>query len=101
MDGRDIGTVVLPDAELKLFMIADPEIRAKRRFEELKAKGQEVTLEEVLHNVNERDRIDTTRKADPLRQAEDAIVIDNSHLTLEEQFTFAMNQVQKTLEPTV
>ena len=101
MDGRDIGTVVLPDAELKLFMIADPEIRAQRRFDELKAKGQEVTYEEVLQNVNERDRIDTTRATDPLRQADDAIVIDNSHLTLEEQFAFAMNQVQKTVEPTV
>lgn len=98
MDGRDIGTVVLPDAELKLFMTADPEVRAQRRFKELNEKGTEVTFEEVLENVQKRDEIDSSRKTDPLRQAEDAIVIDNTHLTMEEQFTFAINQVNKLVE---
>jgi len=86
MDGRDIGTVVFPNAELKLFMTASAEKRAKRRFEELKEKGEEVSYEEVLENVQTRDHIDTTRKDSPLKKAEDAITIDNSRLNLKEQF---------------
>lgn len=93
MDGRDIGTVVLPDAELKLFMTADPKIRAMRRFEELKSMGVDASLDDVLKNISQRDSIDTTRAHDPLVQAPDAIVVDNSHLTLEEQFQFVMNKV--------
>ncbi|MFM7728641.1 MAG: (d)CMP kinase, partial [Flavobacteriales bacterium] len=91
MDGRDIGTVVLPDAELKLFMTADPAIRAKRRFEELKTMGVDASIEDVLKNISQRDAIDTTRAHDPLVQAPDAIVVDNSHLTVEEQYQFVMN----------
>lgn len=98
MDGRDIGTVVIPDAELKIFMIASPDVRARRRYEELMHKGVSTTLDEVLQNVNERDRIDTTRSNDPLRQAEDAIVLDNTDLTIEEQFLFVMAQIHKTIE---
>lgn len=86
MDGRDIGTVVFKDAELKLFMTSSPETRAQRRYDELIGKGQEVTYEEVLENVVERDRIDTSREDSPLVKAEDAIEIDNSDLTKEEQF---------------
>ncbi len=86
MDGRDIGTVVLPQAELKVFVTADPMVRARRRYDELRGKGDtDITLEQVLANVNERDRIDTTRAESPLRQADDAVVLDNSHLTLKEQ----------------
>jgi cytidylate kinase len=85
MDGRDIGTVVFPDAELKIFVTARPEVRAQRRLAELTAKGESVTLEEVLKNLTKRDLIDTTRKDGPLRQADDAVVIDNSELTVEEQ----------------
>ena len=85
MDGRDIGTVVFPDAELKIFMTADPEIRVKRRFEELCEAGQVVTLDEVKHNLELRDYIDSNREESPLRQAEDAVVLDNSTLTREEQ----------------
>lgn len=86
MDGRDIGTVVFPDAEMKVFVTADAEVRAQRRYDELRGKGDTTTTyEEVLHNVTERDRIDTTRAESPLRQAEDALVLDNSHLTFEEQ----------------
>lgn len=97
MDGRDIGTVVLPDAEVKFFMTAEASVRAERRFKELKASGSEVTFEEVLSNVKSRDQIDSTRAADPLRQAEGAIIIDNSHLTMEEQFVFAMSHVNKVI----
>ncbi len=85
MDGRDIGTVVMPDAELKFFVTASAEVRAERRYKELTAKGDQVNYEEILKNVTERDRIDSTRATDPLRQAEDAILLDNSHLTREEQ----------------
>jgi len=85
MDGRDIGTVVFPKAELKLFLTASPEVRAQRRYEELKEKGQTPNYEDVLRDVNERDYRDTHRDESPLRQAEDAIVVDNSHLTREEQ----------------
>ena len=101
MDGRDIGTVVLPDADIKFFMTADPKIRAQRRFEELRANGTDVTFEEVLENVNKRDTIDTTRDHDPLRQADDAIVVDNSHLTIDEQFTFIIGQINKVIEAPV
>ncbi|PHS07954.1 MAG: cytidylate kinase [Kordia sp.] len=86
MDGRDIGTVVFPNAELKLFMTASDKIRATRRFDELTAKGDAVTYEEVLHNVRERDYIDTHRKNSPLVKASDAIEIDNSNLSIDEQF---------------
>ena len=86
MDGRDIGTVVFPNAELKLFMTASPETRAKRRFDELTAKGDDVTYADVLKNVQERDHIDSTRKDSPLVKASDAVEIDNSHLSIQEQF---------------
>lgn len=87
MDGRDIGTVVFTDAELKIFMTSSPETRAQRRYDELQAKGDVVSFEEVLQNVQERDYIDTHRTDSPLVMAEDAIEIDNSYLTREEQFT--------------
>ncbi|MDD4198365.1 MAG: (d)CMP kinase [Paludibacter sp.] len=85
MDGRDIGTVVFPDAELKIFLTASPEIRAQRRMDELKAKGEKVLYKEVLVNVKERDDRDQNRKESPLKKAADAVVIDNSTLTIEEQ----------------
>ncbi|NHB68404.1 (d)CMP kinase [Perlabentimonas gracilis] len=85
MDGRDIGTVVFPDAELKIFMTADPVIRAKRRLKEMESKGQNATLEEVLENIEQRDHIDRNREVAPLRQANDAIVLDNSNMTVEQQ----------------
>ncbi|MDF9829297.1 (d)CMP kinase [Parabacteroides sp. PF5-6] len=85
MDGRDIGTVVFPDAELKIFVTASPEIRAQRRVDELKAKGQPASYADVLENVLSRDHIDSTREESPLRQADDARVLDNSDMTVEEQ----------------
>lgn len=85
MDGRDIGTVVFPDAELKVFVTASPEVRARRRLEELQAKGEQTTYEEVLANVKKRDYIDSTREESPLRQAPDALVLDNSNMTIPEQ----------------
>lgn len=85
MDGRDIGTVVLPDAELKVFVTASPEVRAQRRFDELKSLGKDVTYDEVYQNVVTRDRIDSTREASPLKQADDAVLLDNSDLTRDEQ----------------
>lgn len=97
MDGRDIGTVVFPQAEVKFFMTARPEVRAQRRYLELKGRGAEVTLEEVLANIARRDLDDTTRAADPLVQAADAIVIDNSELTSQEQFDLAMGEVVKAI----
>ena len=100
MDGRDIGTVVFPDAELKLFMTASPVTRAQRRFDELTAKGDAVQYDEVLENVIQRDHIDTNRKDSPLVKAEDAIEIDNSHLTREEQFDAVLelvSEVTKTI----
>jgi cytidylate kinase len=91
MDGRDIGTVVFPDAELKLFMTASIQIRTERRLTELKSKGiEELDFEDVKYNLHERDRIDSTRKDSPLKQAEDAIVIDNSNLNTEEQLELAL-----------
>ena len=85
MDGRDIGTVVFPDAELKIFVTASAEVRAQRRFDELKGKGMEADYEDILKNVQERDYIDSHREVSPLRQAEDAILLDNSHMTIPEQ----------------
>jgi cytidylate kinase len=93
MDGRDIGTVVFPDAELKIFMTASAATRAQRRFDELQQKGDSVTYEEVLKNVEERDYIDTHREDSPLVMAEDAVEIDNSHLTREEQFEAVLDLV--------
>lgn len=88
MDGRDIGTVVFPHAELKLFLTASPEVRAERRFKELQAKGENPVWEEVLADVNDRDYRDTHRAESPLRQADDAVVVDNSHMTREEQMEY-------------
>lgn len=93
MDGRDIGTVVFPDAELKIFMTADPEIRAQRRYSELMLKGVSVSMDEIRENISSRDHIDQTRKESPLRKAEDAIVLDNSYLTPEQQLQWALQQV--------
>ena len=98
MDGRDIGTVVFPEAELKLFITASAEIRAKRRFDELSAKGELVSFTEILENIQERDRIDSTRKASPLRQADDAFVLDNSYMTPEEQLEWAIAKVEEILQ---
>lgn len=98
MDGRDIGTVVFPEAELKLFVTASAEIRARRRFDELSAKGEAVSYVEILQNVQERDRIDSTREASPLRKAADALVLDNSHMTREEQLAWVTERVNERLE---
>lgn len=95
MDGRDIGTTVFPDADLKIFMTARPEVRARRRYDELTAKGQEANLAEILRNVEERDRQDSTRAVSPLRKADDAIVLDNSDMTREEQFDFVIERVKE------
>ena len=94
MDGRDIGTVVFPDAELKIFVTASPEVRAKRRYDELQAKGQPADYDDILKNVQQRDYIDTHREVSPLRQAEDAIVLDNSHMTIEEQDAWLIDKYQ-------
>lgn len=92
MDGRDIGTCVFPNAELKIFVTASAEIRAQRRYDELNAKGEKVNFEEILHNVQERDRIDMTRAVSPLRKADDALELDNSHLTPEQQKEWLLEQ---------
>jgi len=97
MDGRDIGTVVFPNAELKLFMTASPETRARRRFEELTQKGEDVTFEAVLSNVEHRDYVDSHRADSPLVKAADAIEIDNSHLTIQEQFDKVLALVHEHL----
>ncbi len=94
MDGRDIGTVVFPNAELKIFMTASPEVRAQRRYDELTGKGQKVSFEDILHNVKERDRIDSSRKASPLKQADDALILENSYLTREEQLDWVLKKVK-------
>ena len=94
MDGRDIGTVVFPDAELKIFMTADPKVRAERRYAELTAKGDKVTMEEILENVISRDEADMTRAISPLRQADDAIVLDNSYMKVEEQMAWFMERYE-------
>ena len=101
MDGRDIGTVVFPDAELKIFMTASAETRAKRRFEELKNKGQAANFEDVLNNIEERDFIDTHREDSPLVQAEDAILFDNSNLSREEQFNSLLNICKNAIEKAI
>jgi cytidylate kinase len=93
LDGRDIGTVVFPNADLKIFMTASPEIRAQRRYDEMKAKGEEPSFEEVLKNVKDRDLMDSTRKESPLKQAEDAIVLDNSHLNQKEQLDWILDKL--------
>ncbi|WP_340113390.1 (d)CMP kinase [Maribellus mangrovi] len=98
MDGRDIGTVVFPNAELKIFMTASPEIRAERRYKELKEKGLDVNFEEVLSNVEGRDKIDSTREVSPLKQAGDAIVLDTSYMTREEQLEWTINKVKERIE---
>ncbi len=98
MDGRDIGTAVFPDAELKFFVTASAEIRAKRRFDELSAKGETVSFEEVRKNIQERDRIDSTRAASPLRKADDALVLDNSFMTQEEQLDWVIGRVEECLK---
>lgn len=98
MDGRDIGTVVFPNAELKLFMTASAKTRALRRYDELKAKGEKVSFEDVLKNVQERDHIDSTRDDSPLYKADDAIEIDNSNMSLQEQFDKILGLVKMTLE---
>ena len=95
MDGRDIGTVVFPDAELKIFMTADAQVRAERRYAELTAKGDSVTMEEILENVISRDKADMERAISPLRQAEDAVVLDNSYMSVEEQMAWFMERYQK------
>lgn len=92
MDGRDIGTVVFPEAELKIFVTASAEIRAQRRFKELQAKGMPADFDDILKNVEERDYIDSHRATSPLRQADDALVLDNSHLTIEEQKKWLMEK---------
>lgn len=97
MDGRDIGTVVFPDAELKIFVDASAETRAQRRFKELMEKGSPVSYEDVLANVVHRDKIDTTRAESPLRRADDAIAIDNSGMTLEEQDAWLLEQFNKVV----
>jgi cytidylate kinase len=98
MDGRDIGTVVFPNAELKIFVTADPLVRAERRFKELQATQPTITMKEVAENLTHRDLIDSTREHSPLKQAEDALVLDNTHLNQEEQFTIALNWAKERIE---
>jgi len=93
MDGRDIGTVVFPEAELKIFMTAQPDVRAKRRFDELTAKGENVSYDEIKTNIIERDRYDETRDESPLCKAIDAIILDNSFMTREEQFSWILSRI--------
>lgn len=95
MDGRDIGTTVFPDAELKIFVTASPEIRAERRYKELAEKGEKANFEEILANVKERDHIDQTRAVSPLRRAEDAILLDNGQMSIAEQKAWLIGQYQK------
>ena len=97
MDGRDIGTTVFPDAELKVFVTASAEVRAQRRYDEMRAKGVESTFEDILRNVKERDYIDSHREVSPLRQADDAIVLDNSHLTREEQSKWLLEKAREAI----
>lgn len=97
MDGRDIGTVVFPDAELKIFMTADMEVRVDRRFQELVQKNPNISFEEVRSNLALRDHIDSTREVSPLRKAEDAIELDNTNLTMDEQLAIALNWAQERI----
>lgn len=101
MDGRDIGTTVFPDAELKIFVTASPEVRAQRRYDELKSKGMPAEYNDILANVKERDYIDSHREVSPLRQAEDAIVLDNSHMTIPEQKEWLLTKFKETIEKDV
>ena len=98
MDGRDIGTVVFPHVELKIFVTASAEVRAQRRYDELKQKGMEADFDEILKNVQERDYIDSHREVSPLRKADDAIELDNSHMTIDEQNEWLMQQYHKAVE---
>lgn len=98
MDGRDIGTTVFPDAELKIFVTASAQVRAQRRFDELQQKGMPADFEEILKNVEERDYLDSHREVSPLRQAEDAILLDNSNMTIPEQNEWLIQQVEKALQ---
>ena len=95
MDGRDIGTVVFPMAELKIFMTADPRIRAKRRYDEMIGKNETVDFDEILQNITERDYFDENRTESPLRKADDAIVLDNSNMTREEQFEWILGKIEE------
>lgn len=95
MDGRDIGTVVFPDAELKIFMTADPSVRARRRYDELRARGERVTMEEVEENIRSRDIADQSRAISPLRRAEDAVVLDNSRMTVADQMEWVLGRLRK------
>ncbi|MDE5980522.1 MAG: (d)CMP kinase [Bacteroidaceae bacterium] len=95
MDGRDIGPTVFPDAELKIFVTASPQVRAQRRYDELKAKGENCDLAEILRNVEERDYIDSHREVSPLRRADDALLLDNSHMTIGEQNQWLMQRVEE------
>lgn len=95
MDGRDIGTTVFPDAELKVFVTASPEIRAQRRYDELKAKGQEADYQEILGNVKQRDYIDQHREVSPLRRADDALLLDNNQMTIDEQKAWLLKEYQR------
>ncbi|MBQ3044227.1 MAG: (d)CMP kinase [Alistipes sp.] len=98
MDGRDIGTVVFPDAELKIYMTADAMVRAERRYKELTAKGDKVTLEEIYENVVSRDKADMTRAISPLRKADDALVLDNSTMSVEEQMAWFMERYEEIIK---
>ena len=98
MDGRDIGTTVFPEAELKIFVTASAEVRAQRRYDELKEKGMPADFNDILKNVQERDYIDSHREVSPLRKAADAIELDNSHMTIAEQSAWLMEQVEKKIE---
>ncbi len=98
MDGRDVGTVVFPDAELKIYVTASPEVRAERRFLEMKQKGDNVTFEEILGNVKRRDYIDQNREESPLRKADDALELDNSHMTIEEQQAWLIQKYEEVIK---
>lgn len=98
MDGRDIGTTVFPDAGLKVFVTASPEVRAQRRYDELKAKGMPADYDDILKNVQERDYMDSNRAVSPLRKAEDALLLDNSDMTIAEQKAWLMDKFNKALE---
>ncbi len=95
MDGRDIGTIVFPNADLKIFMTADPDIRAKRRYDELKSKGENISLDEIKKNITERDYLDQTRKESPLKKAKDAIILDNTNLSQKEQLNWIIQKINK------
>lgn len=98
MDGRDIGTTVFPDAELKIYVTASPEIRAQRRYDELKAKGEEASFDEILDNVKQRDYIDQNREVSPLRKADDALLLDNSQMSISQQKEWLAEQFSKIIK---